>query len=141
MSYASKYLCKPGDVPEGFVFVGRWWGCIGRRNLPVEMLKILVTWEQFHKYRRILHKHRVASSRAAPGAPPGWVPRASTGLLSGISAFIDYRAANRLVDALGDWDSGIPDAGQDDLTLRAEALWLLAACRVEVARLRLLRLG
>jgi hypothetical protein len=95
-----------------------------------------VTWEQFHKYRRILHNHRVSSSRDGPG----WVPRKSTGLLAGISAFIDYRASNRLVDALGDWDSGIPDA-VDVLELRTQALWLLAWARVEVARLRLLAVG
>lgn len=51
MNYFSKYMSKEQGTED---YVGRYWGVIGRENLPVVMLIMSLKEEEFFRYRRVM---------------------------------------------------------------------------------------
>lgn len=94
MSYAAKYVSKPQEALAGDVTipenVGRWWGVLGRGNLPITWRQEYMSFAQFYHVRRIvrryLHSHGVSSR---------------VGLFSGLSAFLPAAAGLRLLEYSG----------------------------------------
>lgn len=83
MSYASKYTAKVVDeMPEGWQEVGRMWGIIGRKNLPIYMVRFAVDRETAHKLRDFLWD-------IIGGPPPGWIQFEDDGL----TAIVDWGVA------------------------------------------------
>lgn len=80
MSYASKYTAKViEELPEGWEQVGRMWGIIGRKNLPITIIRFAVDKELFLKIRSFLWN-------CIGGPPPNWIQYDDDGL----TAMIDW---------------------------------------------------
>jgi len=54
MRYCSKnYMGKECAVPDGWENVGRFWGIVGRKNLPrSKVMEVQISRDAFHKVRR-----------------------------------------------------------------------------------------
>ena len=84
--YASKYMSKEAASPA--FWTGRVWGVVGRELLPVVLVLVDVTWEQFYKIRRVLR---------------GWLERKRGGKSwarmrgQGMTAYIDEGSAAQVL--------------------------------------------
>ncbi len=80
MSYASKYTAKVIDeLPPGWESVGRMWGIIGRKNMPITIVRFAVTRQVAHHVRDFLWS-------VIGGPPPGWIQFDDDGL----TAIVDW---------------------------------------------------
>jgi hypothetical protein len=86
-AYVSKYLAKVGPVPEGYT--GRFWGVIGRKNMPTEVIRIILDDPQFYRLKRIIRK---------------WLAKRGYNVWSqwhqGLTAFLGWAVALKLVESL-----------------------------------------
>jgi len=54
-SYAAKYMSKAEKI-TGHGEVGRYWGVFNRKNLPIQWIKIKLTWRQAFTIRRTFYR-------------------------------------------------------------------------------------
>lgn len=97
MAYASKYTAKViEELPPGWERVGRMWGIIGRKNLPISVVRFEVTKPQFLAIRDFLWD-------VVGGPPPGWIQFADDGM----TAIIDWDEGSEILKAIIDGETYI----------------------------------
>jgi hypothetical protein len=90
MAYASKYTAKViEELPEGWEKVGRMWGIIGRKNLPIAVVRFEVSKPQFLAIRDFLWD-------VVGGPPPGWIQYDDDGM----TAIIDWAIGSDVLRVL-----------------------------------------
>lgn len=99
LSYAAKYMTKPVQLPlfiqpETGEIVNRWpgrfWGCVNRAALPVDVVSFLLTWEEAYRIRREIWRYRRAL---------GYKVRIR-GSYQGVAVYVDSATIDRLLQWL-----------------------------------------
>ncbi len=85
--YVSKYVAKPEKLQAGVESPGRFWGLWYRDLLPIDPVESSLTWEQFFKARRVLHRY---SGR-----------RSHRSRIQSVGCFVGFGTSNRLLAWLG----------------------------------------
>jgi hypothetical protein len=69
MRYCSKnYMGKECDLPEGWEKVGRFWGVVGRKNLPrSKVMDVEISREALVKVRRTFRRWSASKGRIVRG--------------------------------------------------------------------------
>jgi hypothetical protein len=109
MSYASKYLAKRGDDDAGDGFttstgtplpeVGRHWGVMGRKHLPVTWARYALALGQFHWLRRQIARYMRSKGRA----------HRTRGRTSGLWCFMASEDVGRLLGAIAPYAPSTAD--------------------------------
>ena len=69
VSYCSKYMAKPADSPDDNDYalaVGRYWGVHNREYLIIDMVRVVISDDEFYRLRRLLRRYQHARQAYVP---------------------------------------------------------------------------
>jgi hypothetical protein len=96
LSYAAKYMVKAVQLPlfggpplkELLAhYPGRFWGCVNRGKLPIDVVALVLTWQEFYRLRRAIWKYKQSQ---------GFGPR-FTGRYQGCHIYLEQGVLERLI--------------------------------------------
>ena len=99
MAYASKYFSKQSGGVE-LTGIGRHWGIVGRANLPVELVTLVASLDDFYRLRRAMARYRDSQRRPGGRRRVRWRARGPGQRYSGGFCFMPCDQAERLIGGL-----------------------------------------
>lgn len=99
MAYASKYFSKQSGGVE-LTGIGRHWGIVGRDNLPVELVTLVASLDDFYRLRRAMARYRDSQRRPGGRRRVRWRARGLGQRYGGGFCFMPCDQAERLIGGL-----------------------------------------